>query len=82
MGDQLVGLEDRRDGFDAGDGGEGLLADDILGPDDADDDAHGAAGDLGAQAPFLDAIDDVLDLLLGRVGFCNDDHGTEKGRSS
>ena len=78
--DQLVRLEDRRDRLDPGDRRERLFPDDVLRADDPDDDADGAAGDLGTEAPLLDAVDDVLDLRLGRAGLGDDHHGAEKGR--
>ena len=63
-----------------GDGGDRLLANRILGADDADDGAQRAAADIRLEAPLGDPIDDVLDLLLGGFGFGDDDHG--KGRES
>jgi len=79
-GDELVGLEDGGDGLDSGDGGDGLFADDVLRTDDADDGAKCAAGDFGAEAPFFDAVEEMLELLFGGVGSGDDDHGKRVAR--
>ena len=43
--------------------------------DDADDRAINAAAEMRSQAEGFDALDDVLDLFVGHVGFEDDDHG-------
>ena len=72
---QLERLQDRQHLLDAGDGGQRLGLQLVLVADDADDGALLALAEVRLEAQFLDAFQDVLDLLLGGMGSEDDNHG-------
>ena len=72
---ELERLEDRQHLFDAGDGRQRLGLQLALVADDADDGALLAAAEVRLEAQFADALQDVVDLLLGGVGSKNNNHG-------
>ena len=55
-------------------GAQRLFPDFIFGADDADDDTHFATAYFSFQTPGTDSIDDVLDLLFGRIRTGDNDH--------
>src|SRR5690606_33398130 len=80
MGHELIGLEDGGDRLDAGNGGKRLLTNHVFRSDHADNDADSTATQLGAETPLMDTIDDMLNLIVGRIGFGDNDHsGMAKG---
>ncbi len=71
---ELVWLEHRRDGFDAGERAKRHLGEQRLVADASDDRALLAARQVRAHADRFDALADVVDFGVGDVGLCNDDH--------
>src|SRR5690606_7561893 len=63
-GHEFIGLEDGSDRLDAGNGGERFFTNHVFRSNDTDDDADGAAAQLGTQTPLMDAIDDMLNLVV------------------
>src|SRR5262249_11527943 len=76
---ELERLEDGQHLLDAGDGGQRLGLELVLGAGDADDRAQLTLAEWGIEAQLADAVEDVVDLFAGGVGPENDDHGGVRG---
>src|SRR5258708_7290856 len=78
---ELEGLCDLHDLVDSAEVGERLLVGVRVAADHSDQRPLLAARDLGLQADLVDAIDDGVDLGLGRLMRHDDDHGISGLRS-
>src|SRR5690606_14626041 len=72
---ELEGLEHGDDPLDAWDRGEWLRAQLRLVADHADDRALGSFAHVRNELQLVDPLENVIELLLGRLGFNHDNHG-------
>ena len=78
---ELERLEDGQHLLDARDGGQRLGQELVLVADDADDGAQLAFADVRLEAQLPDALQDVVDLGISRIGTEYDDHGFRGGET-
>jgi hypothetical protein len=77
---QLVGLHDGENLLHHGEGLDGLVEQDALVPDGADDRPFHPSRQVGREAEGLDASADLADLFLGGSRSQHDDHGITLSR--